>query len=79
MSELTIEQQRFQEASSWPGPSLSAFYNTSSPELFPNCAGGWPDFFNQNLVSPYRVLKILINSPHANIRVFYFQLLRVSY
>lgn len=30
-------------------------------------------------MSPYRVLKVFRDSPHSNLRVFYYQLLRVTY
>ena len=79
MAEVTPEQLRCQQASSLPGPSLLSFYTEQQANLLPNCLGSWPDFFNHNLVSPYRVLKLFQDSPHSNLRVFYYQLLRVSY
>lgn len=42
-------------------------------------ATSYPAFFNENLVSPNRILKQLLNNPQSNIRVFYFQILRLGY
>ena len=79
MSEVTVEQLRFQQAVELPGLSLNSFYSPEPANLIPNNLGSCPEFFNHNLVSPYRVLKLFLDSPHSNIRIFYFQLLRVTY
>jgi hypothetical protein len=70
---------RFQQAVESPGLALLNFYSPEPADLIPNNTGACPDFFNHNLVSPYRVLKLFLDSPHSNIRIFYFQLLRVTY
>lgn len=46
--------------------------------MFPN-AETFPEFFEENLVSDDRVLKQFLNNCHNNIRVFYYQFLRLGY
>jgi hypothetical protein len=62
-----------------PGISIQN-YRGQAPAvpLFSN-ATTYPEFFNENLVSPYRLIKEFINDSHGNIRALYFQLLRLSY
>lgn len=79
MSEMTPEQQRFQEALRAEGYSLTSFPVDNPSNLFPDNVGPEPEFFKSNLQSPNRILKVFKNDPHSNIRIFYFQLLRVTY
>ena len=46
--------------------------------MFPD-AYLYPSFFNDNLVSPHRVLKLFANNTQSNIRIFYVQILRLGY
>lgn len=38
-----------------------------------------PAFFDSNLVDPARVVKVFLNDPQANIRVFYYQYLKLCF
>jgi hypothetical protein len=38
-----------------------------------------PAFFDSNLVEPSRVVKVFHNDPQANIRVFYYQYLKLCF
>lgn len=53
------------------------FYQNEPSNLFPN-AEIYPEFFNENLVSEDRVIKVFYKSIHANIQVFYYQLLLLN-
>lgn len=77
--ESTPEQLRFQEALRANGFSLSGFRVSPPANLFPNNSLPLPEFFEQNLVSPHRILKHFRNDVHANIKILYYQLLRVTY
>jgi hypothetical protein len=46
--------------------------------MFPD-AYLYPSFFNENLVSPNRILKLFASNPQSNIRIFYVQILRLGY
>lgn len=79
MADTTLEQQRFKEYQQIDGPSLHNLKAAMPSNLVPDNQGPIPQFFHDNLVSPYRVLKLFQNSPHSNLRVFYFTLLRITY
>lgn len=79
MSEATVELERFQEYLNAPGISLNTLRASTPANLFPSNYGFIPPFFQENLTSPNRILKLLERSPHSNIKIFYYQLLRVSY
>ena len=49
-----------------------------SANLFIN-ADRLPDFFSSNLVDPTRVVKAFKNDPQANLRVFYYQYLKLCF
>jgi hypothetical protein len=42
-------------------------------------ASNLPVFFKNNLVDPARVVKVFHNDPQANIRVFYYQYLKLCF
>lgn len=46
--------------------------------MFPD-ALTYPNFFNENLVSPNRVLKVFKDNVQSNIKIFYIQILRLAY
>ena len=75
----TLEDTRFQEILSSPKYSLQS-YRVDPPRssLFPDSIN-YPEFFNENLVSPNRVIKEFLNDPHSNVRIFYFQLFRLGF
>ena len=73
-----IEEQRFQDIQEMEGLGILNFQQEQPEDLFPN-ATYHPEFFNQNLVNPNRVLKQLLNDPQSNIRVFYYQLIRLAF
>jgi hypothetical protein len=58
--------------------SLQDFASTDSQPLFPE-ATTLPDFFHNNLVDPARVVKAFHNDPQANIRIFYYQYLKLCF
>lgn len=59
--------------------TLDNFANTNNdPEIFPN-AKILPPFFENNLVDPARVVKHFRADPQANIRVFYYQYLKLCF
>lgn len=62
----------------FPGIELKRYYTETPSNLLPT-ATTYPDFFNHNLLSPNRVVKRLENDAHANLRVFYFSLFRLTY
>lgn len=77
--EQIIQDARFEEILSLEGIELQEFYEeTPAANMFVD-AQSYPDFFSQNLVSPNRILKILSNNPQSNMRIFYFQILRLGY
>lgn len=74
-----IEDTRFQEILELEGIGLDEFFEqNANTDLFVD-AQTYPVFFNDNLVSPNRVLKEFINNPHSNIKIFYLQLFRLGY
>lgn len=78
-SEQVVEDARFEEILGLEGIDIQEFYQEAPVnDLFPN-AKSYPEFFNENLVSPDRVLKEFLNNPQSNIRIFYFQVLRLGY
>jgi|JI6StandDraft_1071083.scaffolds.fasta_scaffold02596_5 hypothetical protein len=77
--ESTPEQLRFQEALRTDGFTLSLFKASPPANLFPNNTQPLPVFFEQNLVSPHRILKHFTDNVHSNIKILYYQLLRVTY
>lgn len=58
--------------------SLEDFPGEGGEALFPD-AQQLPDFFEHNLVDPARVVKGFLNDPQANIRVFYYQYLKLCF
>ena len=38
-----------------------------------------PEFFDQNLVDPHRVVKVFLEDPQAHLRVFYYQYLKICF
>jgi hypothetical protein len=38
-----------------------------------------PEFFEQNLVDPARVVKVFLDDPQAHIKVFYYQYLKLCF
>ena len=74
-----VQDARFEEILSLEGIELQEFYEeTPAGNMFVD-AQSYPDFFGENLVSPNRILKILSNNPQSNMRIFYFQILRLGY
>lgn len=80
MTDLIQEADaRFEDILRVPGISIEQHRGIPpAVPLFHN-ATVYPEFFNENLVSPYRIIKEFLNDPHANIRALYFQLLRLAY
>ena len=78
IQERTPEDDRFEEILRLDGMNIQVFHQEPPVDLFPN-AKYHPEFFNQNLVNPNRVLKQFLNDPQSNIRIFYFQLLRLAF
>ena len=72
------EDDRFEEILRLEGHNIRAFHQEGTETFFPN-ATHYPEFFNQNLVNPNRVIKQFINDPQSNIRIFYLQLLRLAF
>lgn len=58
--------------------SLEDFSSTDNTPLFKN-ATQLPPFFENNLVDPARVVKVFNDDPQANIRVFYYQYLKLCF
>lgn len=58
--------------------SLQDFASNDNESLFPE-AKTLPDFFHHNLVDPARVVKVFTNDPQANIRIFYYQYLKLCF
>ena len=58
--------------------SLEEFINQRSEPLFID-ATNLPAFFESNLIDPARVVKYFNNDPQANIRVFYYQYLKLCF
>lgn len=62
-----------------PGIDLDDFFCPESEnDIFPT-ATTYPTFFDENLLSSSRVIKHFPDDPHCNIRVFYYNLLKLSY
>ena len=76
--ERTPEDDRFDQIIKMEGLNIQSFHQDPPLDLFPS-AETYPEFFNQNLVNPNRVLKQFLNDPQSNIRVFYLQLLRLAF
>lgn len=57
---------------------LDNFASNENVDIFPN-AIKLPAFFENNLVDPSRVVKHFLSDPQANIRVFYYQYLKLCF
>lgn len=53
-------------------------FRSTTVNIFPD-ALTYPEFLNQNLVSPLRVIKYFPEDPQSNLRVFYYHLLKLSF
>jgi len=58
--------------------NLQDFATNNQGKLFKD-AQNLPVFFQNNLVDPARVVKVFHNDPQANIRVFYYQYLKLCF
>ena len=58
------------------GEPISKFQSQKPEETFYD-AQKYPEFFENHLQDPNRIIKIFENDPHANERVFYYQYLRI--
>jgi hypothetical protein len=61
-----------------PIRNLREFFSLDHPPLFEN-AYDLPTFFDSNLVDDCRVVKVLHKDPQANLRVFYYQYLKLCF
>jgi hypothetical protein len=57
---------------------LNKFKSNKASSLFFPDASIYPDFFNNNLLSPGRVIKH-VRGPYALIRSFYYQLMKLAF
>ena len=60
------------------GKSIKEFETPRTTFLFED-ATSYPSFFKNNLVDDARVIKVFKNDPQANIRVFYYQYLKLCF
>ena len=60
------------------GKPLSAFETPGLTQVFED-AVDFPQFFKNNLVDDARIIKVFKNDPQANIRVFYYQYLKICF
>ena len=60
------------------GKSLREFQTPGTAALFSD-AESFPEFFKKNLLDDARVIKVFRDDPQANIRVFYYQYLRLCF
>lgn len=58
--------------------SLTQFQERNPVTIFTD-ARSLPAFFETNLVDPARVVKVFENDPQANVRVFYYQYLKLCF
>lgn len=58
--------------------SLDDFASDEPGTLFKD-ATRLPEFFLSNLLDPARVVKVFYNDPQANIRIFYYQYLKLCF
>lgn len=54
-------------------------FATPNPQPLFQEAEVLPIFFEHNLLDPARVVKVFKNDPQANIRVFYYQYLKLCF
>ena len=60
------------------GYSLKQFFRTAADDLFPE-AEYRPEVLKCAATGNNRFVKQFLNNPHSNLRIFYFQLLRLCY
>lgn len=53
-------------------------FSTEGESIFKD-AKDLPSFFKDNLLNPARVVKVFRNDPQANIRIFYYQYLKLCF
>jgi len=57
---------------------LEDFATPDPRPIFPD-ADSLPVFFENNLIDPARVVKVFRNDPQGNIRIFYYQYLKLCF
>lgn len=75
---MTSIASLFQGTLAQSGLSLSHFFRNAAENLFPE-AEYIPDVLKCSAATKDRFIKQFLNNPHGNLRIFYFQLLRLCY